>query len=133
MSGFTKRRAFAPVARLACAAAIAVAASAGCVAAATLVGTFPGNDPFGGQENGLYGTFGTHEISSPSLAKCDVGSLSCNWENGAVEGEDYRSAFEHRLRRRQVRHLELCGEPVAHASSRLHGGEGRDQLGALCA
>ena len=93
MSGFTKRRAFAPVARLACAAAIAVAASAGCVAAATLVGTFPGNDPFGGQENGLYGTFGTHEISSPSLAKCDVGSLSCNWENGAVEGEDYRSAF----------------------------------------
>ena len=93
MTAIMKIRAFAPVARLACAAAIAVAASAGGVAAATLVGTFPGNDPFGGQEKGLYGTFGTHEISSPSLAKCDVDSLSCDWENGAVEGEDYTSAF----------------------------------------
>ena len=93
MTAIMKIRAFAPVVRLACAAAIAVAASAGGVAAATLVGTFPGNDPFGGQEKGLYGTFGTHEISSPSLAKCDVDSRSCDWENGAVEGEDYTSAF----------------------------------------
>ena len=60
MTAITKIRAFAPVARLACAAAIAVAASAGGAGAATLVGTFPGNDPFGGQEKGLYGTFGTH-------------------------------------------------------------------------
>ena len=43
MTAITKIRAFAPVARLACAAAIAVAASAGGVAAATLVGTFPGS------------------------------------------------------------------------------------------
>lgn len=64
--------------------------------AATLVGYFPGNDPFGGQEKGLYGTFNEIEISSPSLAKCDVpgGSLSCSWENGAVAGEDYTSAFQ---------------------------------------
>jgi hypothetical protein len=61
--------------------------------AATLVGYFSGNDPFGGQDKGLYGTFGGREISSPSLAKCDVSGLSCNWENGAVEGEDYTSAF----------------------------------------
>jgi hypothetical protein len=62
--------------------------------AATLVGYFPGNDPFGGQEKGLYGTFNGHEINSPSLAKCDVSYGSCNWENGAVEGEDYTSAFD---------------------------------------
>ena len=62
--------------------------------AATLVGVFEGNDPFGGQEKGLYGNFGGVEISSPSLAKCDVSGLSCNWENGAVEGEDYTSAFD---------------------------------------
>jgi hypothetical protein len=64
--------------------------------AATLVGYFPGNDPFGGQEKGLYGTFNNVEINSPSLAKCDVpeGSLSCSWKNGGVEGEDYTSAFK---------------------------------------
>jgi hypothetical protein len=63
--------------------------------ALTLVGYFSGNDPFGGQEKGLYGTFNGVQISSPSLAKCDVpgGSLSCSWENGAVTGEDYTSAF----------------------------------------
>jgi hypothetical protein len=74
-----------------------VAASAFCAPAqaATLVGYFQGNDPFGGQQKGLYGTFNGVEISSPSLAKCDVPdkSLSCDWENGAVPGEDYTSAF----------------------------------------
>lgn len=61
--------------------------------AATLVGYFPGNDPFGGREQGLYGTFNGTEISSPSLAKCDVDGVSCHWENGAVAGEDYTGAF----------------------------------------
>jgi hypothetical protein len=72
---------------------VAVYAPAG---AATLVGYFPGNDPFGGHEKGLYGTFNGIEISSPSLAKCDVpeGPLSCSWENGAVAGENYTSAFQ---------------------------------------
>jgi hypothetical protein len=78
-------------------AATLVAGAALCAPAqaATLVGYFPGNDPFGGQEQGLYGTFNGVEISSPSLAKCDVPdkSLSCDWENGAVPGEDYTSAF----------------------------------------
>ena len=50
--------------------------------------------PFGGQEKGLYGTFNGVEISSPSLAKCDVSGRSCNWENGAIEGQDYTSAFD---------------------------------------
>ena len=133
MTAIMKIRAFAPVVRLACAAAIAVAASAAGVEAATLVGYFPDNDPFGGEEKGLYGTFGNREISSPSLAKCDVGALRAAWENGAVEGEDYTERVQHRLRRRQVRHLELRGKSVAHASSRLHGREGRAELGALCA
>jgi len=63
--------------------------------AVTLVGVFGGNDPFGGQQKGLYGTFGNYKIASPSLAKCDVpeSSLSCHWENGGVAGEDYTSAF----------------------------------------
>jgi hypothetical protein len=62
--------------------------------AATLVGYFPGNDPFGGKEKGLYGTFNGHEIDSPSLSKCDVSYGRCTWENGAVEGEDYTGAFQ---------------------------------------
>ena len=82
--------------RLAAAALVAAAAFVSSAQAATLVGYFDGNDPFGGQEKGLYGTFNGVEISSPSLAKCDVpeGQLSCDWENGAVEGEDYTSAFD---------------------------------------
>jgi hypothetical protein len=65
--------------------------------ALTLVGSFSGNDPFGaGQGGGLYGTFGNRQISSPSLAKCDVpqGSLRCSWENGTVPGENYTRAFD---------------------------------------
>jgi hypothetical protein len=82
--------------RTACAAALAaVAAIAGAGAqAATLVGYFPGNDPFGGDEKGLHGTFNGVAIDSPSLAKCEVSGLSCGWENGAVEGEDYTGAFK---------------------------------------
>ena len=77
------------------AAVVAVAAIAGSGAqASTLVGYFEGNDPFGAPEKGLYGTFNGVEIDSPSLAKCEVSGLSCNWENGAVEGEDYTSAFQ---------------------------------------
>jgi hypothetical protein len=77
------------------AAAVLVAAAMWAPAqAATLVGTFPGNDPFGGQEKGLYGTFNGYEISSPSLAKCEMKNGGCNWEEGAVEGEDYTSAFQ---------------------------------------
>jgi hypothetical protein len=73
---------------------LAVVALCAPAQATTLVGYFPGNDPFGGQEKGLYGTFNGHEISSPSLAKCDVSNASCKWENGAVEGEDYTGAFQ---------------------------------------
>jgi hypothetical protein len=77
------------------AALVAVAAIAGSGAqASTLVGYFPDNDPFGGQEKGLHGTFNGLAIDSPSLAKCDVSGSSCNWENGAVEGEDYTGAFQ---------------------------------------
>jgi hypothetical protein len=75
------------------AALLAIAALCGPSQAATLVGYFPGNDPFGGQEKGLYGSFNGREISSPSLAKCDVSKSACKWENGAVEGEDYTGAF----------------------------------------
>jgi hypothetical protein len=75
------------------AALVAAAALASGAQAATLVGYFSGNDPFGGHEKGLYGTFNGVEISSPSLAKCEVSLQSCSWENGAIEGEDYASAF----------------------------------------
>jgi hypothetical protein len=76
-------------------AALIAASACGVQAAhgATLVGYFPGNDPFGGQEKGLYGTFNGVDIGSPSLAKCDVSGLACGWENGAVPGEDYTQAF----------------------------------------
>jgi hypothetical protein len=84
---------FAPVKSMAAAAFIVAVLSAPGAQAATLVGYFPDNDPFGGQEKGLYGTFNGVEIGSPSLAKCDVSGLSCNWENGGVPGEDYASAF----------------------------------------
>lgn len=95
MSIFGRSWAFAPLKTLSTAALVAVAAFAGSGAqAATLVGYFPGNDPFGGQEKGLYGTFNGVEINSPSLAKCDVGGLACNWENGAVDGEYYPDAFK---------------------------------------
>ena len=57
-------------------------------------GTFPATIHSEGQEKGLYGTFNGYEISSPSLAKCDVSYGHCTWENGAVEGEDYTSAFD---------------------------------------
>ena len=77
----------ASVTRLA-AALVAAAAFASGAQAATLVGYFSGIDPFGGAEKGLYGTFNGVEISSPSLAKCEVSQLSCSWENGAVAGED---------------------------------------------
>jgi hypothetical protein len=77
-------------------AAALILASACGVQAATLVGIFtdPANDPFGAPKFGLYGTFNGVEINSPSLAKCDVGGLACSWENGAVPGEDYTSAFD---------------------------------------
>jgi hypothetical protein len=75
------------------AAAVVATVVASGAQAATLVGYFPGNDPFGGSDKGLYGSFNGVEISSPSLAKCDVSGLSCSWENGAVAGEDYTSAF----------------------------------------
>lgn len=75
------------------AALVAAAVLATGAQATTLVGYFAGNDPFGGHEKGLYGKFNGVEISSPSLAKCDVLQLSCNWENGAIADEDYTSAF----------------------------------------
>ena len=76
------------------AALVAAAVLATGAQATTLVGYFAGNDPFGGHEKGLYGTFNGVAISSPSLAKCEVSQLSCSWENGAVAGEDYTSAFD---------------------------------------
>src|SRR5262245_60042494 len=94
MTAITKVRG--SIVRLACAVTIAMTASTSGAAALTLVGSFSGNDPFGGQTKGLYGTFNGVMINSPSLAKCDVpqGSLSCDWENGAIPGEDYTSAFD---------------------------------------
>jgi hypothetical protein len=81
---------------LAATALVAAFGLAAPASAVTLIGSFSGNDPFGGQEKGLYGTFNDVEINSPSLAKCDVpaGALGCAWTNGAIEGEYYPSAFE---------------------------------------
>lgn len=60
--------------------------------AATLIGVYNGNDPFGGRSAGLFGTFGGLDVEAPSLAKCDVSGSRCDWEDGAAAG-DYRSAF----------------------------------------
>jgi hypothetical protein len=85
---------------LAAAALLAAFGFAAPASAVTLIGSFSGNDPFGGQEKGLYGTFDGVEINSPSLAKCDVtggkngAPLGCDWKNGAIAGEYYPSAFE---------------------------------------
>lgn len=85
---------------LAAAALVAAFGLAAPASAVTLIGSFSGNDPFGGQTKGLYGTFNGVEIASPSLAKCDVTGgkngvpLGCAWENGAIAGEYYPSAFE---------------------------------------
>jgi len=87
-------RAFSSATRLLGGALVAATLVAGQAGAVTLVGTFSGNDPFGGQDKGLYGNFNGTEISSPSLAKCDVGARACDWENGAVPGEDYTDAFK---------------------------------------
>jgi hypothetical protein len=82
---------------LAAAALLAAFGFAAPASAVTLIGSFSGNDPFGGQEKGLYGTFDGVEINSPSLAKCDVtGTSACAWENTGhpdLEGEYYPSAF----------------------------------------
>jgi hypothetical protein len=74
--------------------ALVAAVIAGQAGAVTLVGVFGGNDPFGGQTKGLYGNFNGTQISSPSLAKCDVGGYRCKWENGGVPGENYTKAFD---------------------------------------
>jgi hypothetical protein len=88
------------------AAAAALVAALGLVAqpaaAITLIGTFSGNDPFGGRTNGLYGTFNGVQIASPALAKCDVTGgktgvpLGCAWTNTGhpdLKDETYVSAF----------------------------------------
>ena len=95
MTAFGLHGRFAPVRALGAAALVAAATlCASGAQAATLLGYFPGNDPFGGQAKGLYGTFNGVEISSPSLAKCEFSGRSCAWENGAVPGEDYTGAFK---------------------------------------
>jgi hypothetical protein len=93
MKAINPRGLRARITRIVGAALVAGAALSTGAEAATLVGIYPGNDPFGGQTKGLYGSFGGRDISSPSLAKCDVSGRSCDWENGAVQGEDYTSAF----------------------------------------
>jgi hypothetical protein len=87
-------RAVASATRLLGGALVAATLVAGQAGAVTLVGVFPRNDPFGGNDKGLYGSFNGTEISSPSLAKCDVDVRTCDWENGAVAGEDYTAAFD---------------------------------------
>ena len=133
----TRLRAFGPIVRLACAVAVVVAASAGGAGAATLVGIFDRDsawghrDPFGGKNGGLYGSFNGVEIASPSLAD-EIGTgLACTWKNGAVVGAGLHGRLQHRLRRRHDGHVELCRRRLAHASARVHGGEGAVGLGAL--